>query len=218
MYKIDEKYYRPTVKKIDNITTQLGIDTKNIGIFENFLPQDEVEIILNECKKHEPEYDTHHTHGKGLSYTQIDNKMLKYFASYITPLIAQNSTKFYNMNQITDIDLHYAFHPSGTYLDPHTDVIGYTEEFGVKDGYEAQEKQFPYFWSGHLANILYLNDDFTGGELFFPDFDFQIKPKPGMLVSFPGNTHYLHGVRETKGNTRYSCSLWTKFEDFNNTI
>jgi hypothetical protein len=203
---------------MDNITTQLGIDTKNIGIFENFLPQDEVEFILNECKKHEPEYDTHHSHGKSVNDHQIGNKILKYFASYINPLIAKNATKFYNMNQIIDIPLHYAFHPSGTYLDPHTDVIGYIEEFGEKNGYEAQEKQFPYFWSGHLANILYLNDDFTGGELFFPDFDFQIKPKPGMLVSFLGNTHYMHGVKETKGNTRYSCSLWTKFEDFDNTI
>ena len=218
MYEIDNNYFRPTVKKIDNITTKLGIDTKNIQIVENFLPQDEVEIILNEVKKHEPEYDTHHTHGKGLSYVQIDNKMLKYFASYITPLIAQRSTSFYEMNQITDIDLHYAFHPSGTYLDPHTDVIGWTQKFDEENNYETQEKYFPYFWSGHLANILYLNDDFEGGELFFPDFKFEVKPKPGMLRSFPGNTHYVHGVRETSGNTRYSCSLWTKFEDFDNTI
>ena len=144
MYQIDENYYRPKVKKIDNITTKLGIDTKNIGIFENFLPQDEVDIILNECKKHEPEYETHHTHGKGLSYTQIDNKMLKYFASYITPLIAQNATKFYNMNQITDIDLHYAFHPSGTYLDPHTDVIGWTQKFDEENNSPPSKSSFRY--------------------------------------------------------------------------
>ena len=218
MYQIDENYFRPKVKKIDNITTKLGIDTKNIHIVENFLPQDEVEVILNELKKHEPEYDSHHTHGKGFSYRQIDNKMLKYFASYITPLIAERSTGFYEMNQITDIDLHYVFHPTGSYLDPHTDVIGWVQEFDEENTYETQEKYFPYFWSGHLANILYLNDDYEGGELFFPDFKFEIKPKSGMLISFPGNTHYLHGVKKTNGNTRYSCSLWTKFEDFDNTI
>lgn len=218
MYEIDNNYYRPTVKKIDNITTKLGIDTKNINIVERFLAEDDIEAILNECKKHEPEYDKHHSHGKSVSYEHIGNKTLQYFASYITPLIAQHSSKFYNMNQITDIPLYYAFHPSGTYLDPHTDVIGWEQEFNEENNYETQEKDFPYFWSGHLANIVYLNDDFDGGELFFPDFKFQIKPKPGMLVSFPGNTHYLHGVKETKGNTRYSCSLWTKFEDFDNTI
>jgi hypothetical protein len=218
MHEIEDNYFRPKLKKIDNITTKIGIDIKNIQIVEDFLPQDEVEVILNELKKHEPEYDSHHTHGKGLSYRQIDNKMLKYFASYITPLIAERSTGFYEMNVITDIDLHYAFHPSGSYLDPHTDVIGWVQEFYEENNYETQEKYFPYFWSGHLANILYLNDDYEGGELFFPDFKFQIKPKPGMLVSFPGNTHYLHGVTKTSGNTRYSCSLWTKFEDFDNTI
>ncbi|CAB4164794.1 Oxoglutarate/iron-dependent dioxygenase [uncultured Caudovirales phage] len=218
MYKIDERYYRPTVKKIDNITTKLGIDTKNISIVENFLPQDEVKFILNELKKHEPEYDTSHTHGKGLSYTQIDNKVLKYFASYISPLIAKHATNFYNMNQITDIDVHYAFHPAGSYLNPHTDVIGWAPKHDENNEYSTIEKYFPYYWSGHLANILYLNDDYEGGELFFPDFKFEIRPKSGMLISFPGNTHYLHGVRETSGNTRYSCSLWTKFEDFDNTI
>lgn len=218
MYKIDERYPRPKVKKIDNITQKLGIDTKNIGFFENFITKDEIEIILQECKKHEPKYDEGHTHGKSLSSQMIDSKILNDFAQKMIPLIAKNAENFYNLEQITDRPFQYTFHPDGTYLDPHTDVIGWEPKHNEKNEYTTQEKYFPYFWSGHLSNIIYLNDDFEGGELFFPDFNFQFRPKPGMLVIFPGNTHYLHGVTKVTGSTRYTCSIWTKFKDFDNTI
>src|SRR4029077_19939128 len=35
--------------------------------------------------------------------------------------------------------------------------------------------------------LVYLNDNFTGGELVFPDRDVVITPKPGLLVAFPSN-------------------------------
>ena len=35
--------------------------------------------------------------------------------------------------------------------------------------------------------LAYLNADFTGGELVFPDVDVVIIPKPGLLVGFPSN-------------------------------
>jgi hypothetical protein len=213
MHEIEDNYFRPKLKKIDNITTKIGIDIKNIQIVEDFLPQDEVEVILNELKKHEPEYDSHHTHGKGLSYRQIDNKMLKYFASYITPLIAERSTGFYEMNVITDIDLHYAFHPSGSYLDPHTDVIGWVQEFYEENNYETQEKYFPYFWSGHLANILYLNDDYEGGELFFPKINIFIKPQKGDLYLFPSSFIYSHKSMPIKSGTKYSIVTMFDYND-----
>jgi len=34
------------------------------------------------------------------------------------------------------------------------------------------------------TGLLYLNDNFTGGELVFPDGDVVIIPKPGLLVGF----------------------------------
>ena len=218
MYKIDERYFRPKVKKIDNITQKIGIDIKNIGLFENFITKEEVETILKECEKYKPEYDSDHTHGKSVAAQQLNNPILSSFASYITPRIIENANNFYKMSQIPSDKFQYTFHPSGTYLDPHTDIIGWEPKHNENNEYSTQEKYFPYFWSGHLSNIIYLNDDFDGGELFFPDFDFEIKPKPGMLAVFPGNTHYLHGVRKTNGNTRYTGTLWTKFEDFDNTI
>lgn len=226
MYKIDERYSRPTVKKIDNITQIIGIDPKNIGIFENFISKEQVETILNACKKYEKtfEYDKNHNHGATFPHVWMEKNNLKditelyHFAEKIIPIIAKHSSNFYKLEQVIDHDLQYTFHPHKAYLEPHTDVLGWIPKYDETNEYSTQEKYFPYFWSGHLSNIIYLNNDFDGGELFFPDFNIEIKPKPGMLLTFPGNTHYLHGVQEVLGNTRYTCSLWTKFKDFDNTI
>ena len=46
-----------------------------------------------------------------------------------------------------------------------------------------------------LILMVYLNDDFTGGETVFPIFGDKIKPKKGRLLIFPPTWTYLH-----KGN------------------
>jgi hypothetical protein len=54
------------------------------------------------------------------------------------------------------------------------------------------------------ATILYLNDDYNNGELFFENFNLELKPKPGELLIFPGNEKYEHGVRHVgEGPIRY---------------
>jgi len=45
------------------------------------------------------------------------------------------------------------------------------------------------------AVLIYLNDDYNGGELFFPDHNFSIKPPARSLITFPGTKDYLHGVK-----------------------
>ena len=54
------------------------------------------------------------------------------------------------------------------------------------------------------AVIIYLNDDYNGGELFFPDHNFEIKPPARSMIIFPGTEDYMHGVKEVlEGPTRY---------------
>lgn len=49
--------------------------------------------------------------------------------------------------------------------------------------------------------IIYLNDDYNGGELYYPDYDFKIKPKAGSMLMHPGNVS--HQVTEVSKKTRY---------------
>jgi hypothetical protein len=56
-----------------------------------------------------------------------------------------------------------------------------------------------------FANVIYVNDDFIGGELHFPNIDITYKPKKGSLIVFPSADKYLHGVLPVgPGPTRYA--------------
>ena len=60
----------------------------------------------------------------------------------------------------------------------------------------------------HISCLLYLNDDFEGGELYFNNFDITIKPEPGMLVLFPSNFAYRHEARPVTKGTKYAFVTW----------
>ena len=63
------------------------------------------------------------------------------------------------------------------------------------------------------SGVLYLNDDYEGGETFFPDLNYEIIPEKGKLALFPSDNTFMHGVRYIKGN-RYTLPIWftTKLE------
>ena len=58
------------------------------------------------------------------------------------------------------------------------------------------------------TGLVYLNDNFTGGELVFPDRDVVIIPKPGLLVGFPSNHKFVHAVQKVRSGKRYSLPVW----------
>jgi hypothetical protein len=66
---------------------------------------------------------------------------------------------------------------------------------------------FPYY---DLAGLFYINDDYEGGELYFPNQGIQFKPKAGAAYFFPGDKNYIHGVTEIKSGIRYTVPFfWT---------
>jgi hypothetical protein len=65
------------------------------------------------------------------------------------------------------------------------------------------------------ATIVYINDDYADGELFFPNLDIQLKPKPGTMLFFPGNEQYEHGVKHVgRGPIRYVLVGFIKEKNF----
>jgi hypothetical protein len=58
------------------------------------------------------------------------------------------------------------------------------------------------------TGLVYLNDNFTGGELVFPDRDVVIIPKPGLFVGFPSNHEFVHAVPNVLSGKRYSLPVW----------
>lgn len=66
------------------------------------------------------------------------------------------------------------------------------------------------------AAILYINDDYKDGTLFFKNKEnSDLRPTPGTLLLFPGNEEYEHGVRFVgEGPIRYVTVGFIKVTDF----
>lgn len=65
------------------------------------------------------------------------------------------------------------------------------------------------------ATIVYLNEDYLGGEIFFTNKDLELRPKPGSLLIFPGNDEFNHGVKHVQeGPIRYVLVGFIKEKDF----
>jgi hypothetical protein len=58
------------------------------------------------------------------------------------------------------------------------------------------------------TGIAYLSEDFTGGDLVFPELNVVITPKPGLLIGFPSNHDFVHAVPEVLSGKRYSLPVW----------
>ena len=55
---------------------------------------------------------------------------------------------------------------------------------------------------------VYINDNFDGGEIYYPNRNLSYKPVRGSLICHPGNAKYTHGVNKVIGNDRYILSSY----------
>jgi hypothetical protein len=69
------------------------------------------------------------------------------------------------------------------------------------------------FHHRHFGAIIYLNDTYTGGHTYYPQYGLEVTPKVGALAVHPGDPDHLHGVTKVEGGVRYTiASFWT-FEE-----
>lgn len=59
-----------------------------------------------------------------------------------------------------------------------------------------------------VSAIVYLNDDYSGGEVEFTNFQVKIKPQKGMLLLFPSNYAYTHIAHPVTSGTKYALVTW----------
>lgn len=64
-----------------------------------------------------------------------------------------------------------------------------------------------------ISAVAYLNDDYEGGELWFPRFDLDFKPQQGDIVVFPSIFIYEHASKEMIEGTKYSVVVMTDYHD-----
>jgi hypothetical protein len=100
----------------------------------------------------------------------------------------------------------------GRELKPNTshaqkwDVGGFAAPHSDNSDHDGNPNAFEI---NKYVGILYLNNDYEGGELYFPQHGITFKPKLGQYIMFPGGHENIHGVREITKGTRYTMvSFW----------
>lgn len=64
-----------------------------------------------------------------------------------------------------------------------------------------------------LSSVMYLNDDYEGGELWFEEFDLMVKPKKGDHFLFPSNYIYRHKAMPVTSGIKYSAVTMFDYSD-----
>lgn len=65
-----------------------------------------------------------------------------------------------------------------------------------------------------ISVVVYLNDDYEGGEIYFPRFDkLTIKPKAGDIVVFPSTFIYEHASQDMIEGVKYAVVIMTDYND-----
>ena len=74
----------------------------------------------------------------------------------------------------------------GQLQNPHAD----------KELHEGPDAGLPNDFPNYdLSSLFYLNEDYEGGELYFPLQGVKFKPKKGAAYFFPGDKNYIHGIQ-----------------------
>ena len=64
-----------------------------------------------------------------------------------------------------------------------------------------------------VALVCYLNDDFDGGETFFPQYNYETTVSTGSVLVFPVSWSYLHrGKPPTGGYSKYILNSFLQYE------
>lgn len=86
------------------------------------------------------------------------------------------------------------------------DIGGFASPHSDNSDFDGNPNSFQI---NKYVGILYLNNDYEGGELYFTEHDISIKPSAYSFIAFPGGVENIHGVSEITNGTRYTMvSFW----------
>lgn len=103
--------------------------------------------------------------------------------------------RFYREPLLYSDSVQLVVWPDGVNMPPHIDSAH-------PDG-----SPHPTPWRDY-ASVIYLNDGYQGGEIYFPNLDLSFTPKKGLLLAFKGGLLHSHGVKKIQRGPRYTMPAW----------
>jgi hypothetical protein len=127
----------------------------------------------------------------------------------------EKNSEFYDMHKKVFDSIHPNVQDYGQYWGvgiSYYEAFNFVKYDGVGKHFNIHADHGPAYVTT-VSVVAYLNDDYDGGELYFPRFDLTIKPKQGDVVVFPSTYIYEHASLPMKSGAKYSVVVMT---DYNN--
>ncbi len=193
-----------------------GDSADNIIAIEDFMTQEEL-TILNEFARSNTEWDKTETHynedgtviydsgywedrvATATTLDSVDPRITQVIIG-MQARLKERVDAFFNVDARATSPAIVRWLPGQLQM-PHAD-----KELHEGDS-RGKPNDFPYY---DIAGLFYINDDYKGGELYFPNQGIQFKPKAGAAYFFPGDMNYIHGVSPIESGIRYTVPFfWT---------
>lgn len=166
---------------------------KQVWVFHNFIENPNLNLLIADIKSSSKENWFNDSVAKESFWygRNLHKSKLKSRSQQVIETIELNlKSSFFNYEKIHEIQSILKTASDGKSLGEHKDNTA----------------------DGDLNNIfglvVYLNDDYQGGEIFYKDLNFSYKPKKGdLVVHYAGLTHGVHPV--TSGE-RYVLTSFVK--------
>ena len=180
---------------------QLGVDRNRIVEIPNFVPKHVAKKMIEYFKKEdrwgETAFNGSHGAPTQIGYVQpSDFGLPKDIFERVNQKLGDAVKTVYN-KEVVPSSIHAQKWEVGSSANPHSDNSDF--EGNPTNGFDNLK----------YVGILYLNSDYDGGELYFPEHNISIHPNAGSMYIFSGGVENIHGVTEITKGTRYSIvSFW----------
>jgi len=169
---------------------KIDID-ENIIYIEDFISKEDLSLFIHEINNNS--YIEDYGHPVHLTLKVGKNKnVIDLWFEYIEKLkvMLESTDRKIKISSTGQIDFtkyrHIPDNPNDKYLmQPHQDDASYDWE---------EDQKGPTFVSHGI--VIFITDDFDGGEIVYVNKDISIKPKAGSLLVHPGNLDYSHAVNK----------------------
>jgi len=212
-----------TGKRLEDVYLQDGIIAKNldygIHLYENALTKEECKYIIdgleNEISKDIPGIKWS---GAQVNESQDNNNVrncvdLKYKKEELGRYIPYNEILKECHNKVENaLDKCLRHYESLWHLKMHYKEAFNFVKYMPGKYFKIHADHGPYY-TCTISAVVYLNDDYDGGELEFIRHGIVVKPKAGDIVLFPSNFVYEHASLEVRSGIKYSVVIMTDYND-----
>lgn len=180
----------------------LEIDCK-IFVKKHFLPEDQCDELINYYKVATDDK-------KATDMGFFDDRVIWYsrVSDSCLPKEIMRQTKVNTINLIKECyGINHEIYGDSIQLVSWPEGLGMPQHYDNRHPNKNEQHTTPW---REYAGVVYLNDDYDGGELVIGSANPPIilKPEKGMLVIFGGGDGYMHGVRPASKCMRYTMPCW----------